>query len=76
MKLLDLLREKGLKPPTLSRKLREVLAVDVSIQGLHQYSDAKSMRLDVLCGLRKLSGESWASVGKMLDDEFLPKEKP
>lgn len=76
MKLLDLLRSQGLKPPTLSRQLREKLGIDVSIQGLAQYEEARSMRLDVLCGLRKLSGQSWSAIGKLLDEEFLPSKKP
>jgi len=74
MKLLELLRDQGLKPPTISRRLREDLSIDVSIQGVAQYENARSMRLDVLCGLRKLSGLSWSAIGKLLDDEFLPDE--
>jgi hypothetical protein len=56
----------------LAKSLR-TLGVDVTIQGLDGYDreTAKGMRLDVLCGLRKLSGKSWEEFGKYLDKEFL-----
>lgn len=48
--------------------------IPMTIGGVDAYfkPGAKSMRLDVLCGLKRLSGESWETVGKWLDDEFLP----
>jgi hypothetical protein len=59
----------------LSPKLRDEVGVEITVQGLDGYDKdtAKSMRLDVLCGLRKVYGKSWDEFGKMLDAEFLPK---
>lgn len=46
--------------------------VKITIPGVDAYErdTAKSMRLDVLCGLRKLSGKDWNDFGKWLDEEF------
>ena len=50
--------------------------ISITIPGISGYnkSSARSMRLDVLCGLRATSGLSWAEFGKWLDEEFLPKK--
>jgi len=57
------------------------LGVKITIPGVSGYNkkSARSMRLDVLCGFRKLleieKGMSWDDFGKWLDEEFLPKNK-
>lgn len=60
---------------SLSRDLREKHNVNITIPGIDGYDGdkAKSMRLDVLCGLRALTGLSWDEFGAKLDEEFLPK---
>ena len=40
----------------------------------HYEKKGKSLKLDVLCKLRKASRLSWNELGKLLDEEFL-KEK-
>jgi len=46
--------------------------VKITIPGVDSYErpEARSMRLDVLCGLRRLSGKTWEDFGKWLDEEF------
>lgn len=60
-----------LKNYGVAKQLNE-MGVKITIPGIDAYEQpsAKSMRLDVLCGLRKLSGKSWSEFGKWLDDEF------
>ena len=55
----------------IAKRLND-MGVKITIPGIDAYErdTAKSMRLDVLCGLRKLSGKSWVDFGKWLDDEF------
>lgn len=62
----------GLTNYGLSKTLRKE-GVEVTTQGIDGYfkKQSKSMRLDVLCGLRKLSGVSWAEFGKWLDNDYL-----
>jgi len=72
MKLIEKIRNiKGLKNYGIMKHLR-VLGVEVTTQGIDGYDKptAKGMRLDVLCGLRKITGLSWQQFGKLLDDEF------
>lgn len=72
MKLIDKVRKSAdLKDYGISKNLRH-LGVEVTTQGITSYSKdaARSMRLDVLCGLRKLAKVSWSEFGKWLDDEF------
>ncbi len=75
MRFLERIRDwAGKKNYGLMKACREV-GVEVTTQGLDGYDkeNARSMRLDILCGLRKASGKSWSEVGKALDEEFLPK---
>jgi transcriptional regulator with XRE-family HTH domain len=52
-------------------KYRMGQELGVSTTAIYQYEDkAESMRLDVLCRLRQVSGMSWNEFGKMLDGEF------
>lgn len=53
-------------------KTLKTQGVEVTTQGIDAYErpTARSMRLDILCGLRRLSGKSWEEFGKWLDDEF------
>lgn len=84
MQLLEKIRAvTGLKNYGISPKMRDGPGVLITIQGLDAYDrdTARSMRLDVLCGLRRITGLSWSEFGKWLDDEFLPaknnkREKP
>ena len=72
MKLIEKVRKSAdLKDYGISKNLRH-LGIEVTTQGITSYSkdNARSMRLDVLCGLRKLSGLNWNQFGKWLDDEF------
>ena len=71
VKILELFRKRRITNYSLAKRLR-ARGVDVSIQGLDGYANARSMRLDVLCGLRAESGESWETFGKLLDQDFLP----
>jgi transcriptional regulator with XRE-family HTH domain len=51
----------------------------VSRQNISNWLEGSPKQRDFLafiCRLRKLTGLSWAKLGKMLDDEFLDKEKP
>lgn len=53
------------------------MAVKITIPGVDGYEKdaARSMRLDVLAGMRILSGKDWEQFGKWIDDEFLPRKK-
>lgn len=78
MKLMEWIRKvTGSKNYSLSKDLRNTYGIEISVPGIDGYDKdtAKSMRLDVLCGFRALSGKSWEDFGKRLDDEFLPKPK-
>lgn len=77
MKIMDRIRQASkLKDYSLSKELRSRFQIEITIPGINGYSkpESKSMRLDVLCGLRKLSGVSWSEFGKWLDDEFIEKK--
>lgn len=72
MKLLDQIKkDKKLTNYGVAKELRAI-GVDITTQGVDQYDKgkARSMRFDVLIGLRKLSGLSWQKVGEMLEGEF------
>lgn len=72
MKLLDKIRRsREITDYGIAKELNR-LGVEITTQGINSYNKptAKSMRLDVLCGLRKLSGNSWNEFGKWLEDEF------
>lgn len=72
---MDLLKKikkaKDLKNYGISKQLNE-MGIKITIPGVDAYEQptARSMRLDVLCGLRKISGKSWEEFGKWLDQEF------
>ena len=54
----------------------ENMGIKITTSGIDNYlrHPPRSMRLDVLCGLRKLSGLSWEEFGAELDSDFLPAE--
>lgn len=55
------------------------LGVSVTISGVDAYlanKKVKSMRLDILCAVRRLSGMSWEKFGQDLDAEYLPTQLP
>jgi hypothetical protein len=71
MKIIEKIRKvTGLKNYGLMKALRD-LGVEVTTQGIDGYEreTARSMRFDVLSGLRKISGLSWNEFGKLIDDE-------
>lgn len=73
MNLIKKVRDsKQLKNYGIMKALRE-LGIEITTQGVDGYEKptAKSMRLDVLCGLRRITGLSWVAFGKLLDEEFL-----
>lgn len=73
MKLLQKVRDQtGLKNYSIAQRIRE-LGHEVTCQGIDGYSKdgAQSIRLAVLVRLRKITGLSWASFGRWLDEEFL-----
>lgn len=73
MKLLDhVKRKRRLTNYGVSKALREEADVQVTVQGIDQYDKgkARSMRLDVLVGLKRLSEDDWSVVGKLLEAEF------
>ena len=73
MKFLEVVRkEADATNYALSSKLRD-LGVNITVSGVDAYErkNSQSMRLDVLAGLRKLSGLSWNELGKLIDEEFL-----
>ena len=37
----------------------------------YELDKCKSMKLEVLCAMRRVGGLSWAELGKLLDAEFL-----
>lgn len=64
----------GPKPASnynVAKRLR-AMGVDITTQGIDQYDkgQARSMRLDVLIGLKELSGLNWEKFGKLLEEEF------
>lgn len=72
MKLIKNIKDTtDLKNYGIMKKLRE-LGIEVTTQGIDGYEKvtARSTRLDVLCGLRKISGLNWDKFGKLLDSEF------
>ncbi len=72
MKILDYVKKKQeLTNYGVAKELRKI-GVEVTTQGIDQYDKgaARSMRFDVLLGLRKLSGLTWDQFGKMLEGEF------
>lgn len=72
MKLIQKVKDSGnLKNYGIMKGLRGQ-GIEITTQGIDSYErpDARSMRLDVLCGLRKLAGVSWSQFGKWLDEEF------
>lgn len=77
MKLIEKIRAKtGFTNYRIAMHLRESLEVRITTQGIDAYErpEAQSMRLQVLAGLRKMSGMSWSAFGEILDEEFLPKK--
>lgn len=73
MKLLSLVKkERKLTNYGVAKALREEAGVIVTVQGIDQYEKgkARSMRLDVLVGLKRLLGTEWNIVGKVLEEEF------
>lgn len=77
MQLIRKIREiSGLTNYAISKELNQT-GVQVTIPGIDAYErpTARSMRLDVLCGLRGISGLTWNQFGKWLDEEFKKKEK-
>lgn len=76
MQLIKKIRDKtGAKNYTLAQAIRE-LGTSITVQGIDAYEkpEARSMKLPVLCGLRKFSGLSWSAFGQLLDEEFLGKD--
>ena len=72
MNLLKKIREiSNIKNYSLKKRLDD-FGVEVSVTGLDGYDKptAKSMRLDILCGLRRVTGYNWAQFGALLDEEF------
>jgi hypothetical protein len=72
MKLLEKIRKAAkLTNYGIAKELNN-MGVKITIPGVDAYErdTAKSMRLDVLCGLKRLSGKDWVEFGKLLDDEF------
>lgn len=67
-----IIKKMGTTTYSLAKLLREN-GVDITHQGVDFYGrgKARSMRLDVVAGIRRLSGYSWEEMGKMIDDEFL-----
>lgn len=65
-----------IKNYSIAKRLRE-MGVEITVQAIDQYdkTPAKSMRLDALCGLRRMSGMEWQDFGKWLDEEFLKGKK-
>ena len=77
MQLIEKIRRRcGDKNYSIALKIREDLGIPITVQGIDAYErpEAQSMKLSVLCGLRRISGLSWSEFGKWLDDEFLPKK--
>lgn len=72
MKLLDQVkRKKGLTNYGVAKTLRS-MGVEITTQGVDQYDKgkARSMRLDVLVGLKRILEQDWSAVGKLLEEEF------
>lgn len=72
MKLIQKIRKAvGLTNYGIAKALKD-RGYSITIPGVDAYEkeNARSMRLDVLCGLRQLSGKSWADFGAWLDEEF------
>lgn len=76
MQLIEKIRSKsGMKNYGLALELRNA-GIPITVQGIDAYEkpEAQSMKLAVLCGLRRISGLNWSEFGKWLDQEFLPKK--
>ena len=60
----------GLKNYGIMKALRDK-GVEITTQGVDGYErdTARSMRLDVLTGLKRISGLSWNEFGKLIDQE-------
>lgn len=76
----DLIKQKGrseVSDHSLSRALRAEYGVDISTNGLGNYSSLPSTsgRYDVTCALVAMSGVGWSVAGKWLDEEFLKGKK-
>jgi hypothetical protein len=72
MKIIKKVRDtKELKNYGIMKALRDI-GVEVTTQGIDGYEkdSARSMRLDVLSGLRRISGVSWEEFGGWIDPEF------
>jgi len=67
-----ILTKLGTTTYSLAKELR-ANGVEITHQGVDNYnrSRARGLRLDVLAGIRKLSGLSWEEMGAMIDDEYL-----
>lgn len=77
VKLIKKVRDTAnLKNYGIMKALRD-LGIEVTTQGIDGYEKetAKSMRLDVLSGLRQISGKSWEDFGEWIDQEFKRKKK-
>lgn len=76
----DLIGQKGKKEVSdysLSKALRQEYNVEISTNGLTNYSKlpSSSGRYDVTCALVAMSGVGWSVAGKWLDEEFLKGKK-
>lgn len=77
MKIIKKVRDSAdLKNYGIMKKLRDI-GIEVTTQGIDGYEkdSARSMRLDVLSGLRRISGVSWEEFGAWIDSEFKLKKK-
>lgn len=73
MDLLRRLREQtGLTCYGVAKALRNI-GIDTSTSNIDAYerNDSARIRLDILAGLRKVSGKSWTEFGRWIDEEFL-----
>lgn len=76
MQLIEKIRARsGLTNYRIALTLKDQLKIPITIPGVDAYErpEAQSMKLSVLCGLRRVAGLSWSEFGKWLDEEFLPK---
>ncbi len=77
VKLIEKIRHRtGLKNYGIQKALRAV-GCDITTQGIDSYEreTARSMRLDVLVGLKEVSGLNWEQLGKLLSEEFGKKKR-
>lgn len=76
MQVIEKIRRKtGSKNYSIALAVRD-LGVPITVQGIDAYErpEAQSMKLAILCSLRRVAGLSWSEFGKWLDEEFLPKK--